>query len=224
MDFQPVAVNQEVKTTLACLGDKKGIMTGEFDFKGQVAAQGKSGALFNSLQGNLKFDSRKGRIYRYGVLGKILAFLNLSETFRGKLPDIVERGFAYKTITADGDIKGSILTLNKVHIDGRSMEVAGQGDIDLIEKKLDLQVLLAPFKTVDYIVKKTPILGDILGGTLVTIPVKVTGSYENPEIAYLSGSGVGSELKDIMKNTLKSPFKIFQPDTPKGEEKPVNGE
>jgi hypothetical protein len=69
-------------------------------------------------------------------------------------------------------------------------------------------------KTADFIIKKVPIVKDILGGTLVSIPVKVKGDFENPDISFLSASDIGYGLMGIMTNTLKAPVKIIQPVIP----------
>jgi len=105
-----------------------------------------------------------------------------------------------------------------VLIDGSSMEIACRGDIDLIDKKLDLTVLVAPLKTVDRIVKKIPLIRAITAGTLVSIPVKVRGDLTNPKITPLAASAVGSELLGIMKRTLKLPIKVIQPVLPEEKE------
>jgi hypothetical protein len=92
-------------------------------------------------------------------------------------------------------------------------------NIDIVNKKVDLKVLVAPLKTVDFIIKNTPIVGGILGGTLVSIPVRVKGDLSNPNISYLSASTAGSRLLDIMKNALHAPVKIIEPIAPGKREK-----
>jgi hypothetical protein len=94
------------------------------------------------------------------------------------------------------------------------MEMACLGDIDLVNKKLDLRVLVAPLKTVDSVVKKIPLVNHVLGGTLVSIPIKVEGDWGNPTVTPLSPSAVGSGLVGIMKRTLELPFKMIEPLVP----------
>ncbi|MES0363113.1 MAG: AsmA-like C-terminal domain-containing protein, partial [Desulfobacteria bacterium] len=91
------------------------------------------------------------------------------------------------------------------------------GDIDLVNKKLDLRVLVAPLKTVDSVVKKIPLVNHVLGGTLVSIPIKVEGDWGNPTVTPLSPSAVGSGLMGIMKRILELPFKIIEPLVPMGK-------
>jgi hypothetical protein len=56
------------------------------------------------------------------------------------------------------------------------MGVTSRGTIDLFAKEVDLKILVSPFKTVDFVVRKIPIIRGLLGGTLVTIPVIVKGN------------------------------------------------
>ena len=176
-------------------------------------------ALVDALKGPLKFNAGSGRIYQYGLIGKILAFLNLTEIFRGQVPDLLHEGFAYKTITADAELRGSDLHLNEVVIDGASMKIVGKGVVNYMNRQTDLQVLVAPLKTVDFIIDKTPIVRDILGGTLISIPVRVTGDFTNPHISYVNPADIGSELLGIMKNTLGLPGKMIKPFIPQEEMK-----
>jgi hypothetical protein len=115
---------------------------------------------------------------------------------------------------AKTDILGSRLVLKEFVIDAASMEIAGQGNIDFIDKEVDLKVLVSPLKTVDFLIKKIPLITDIVGGTLVTIPVRVKGHIDEPDISYLSPADIGSGLLGIMKNTLELPVKIIHPDKP----------
>ncbi|MFQ5841499.1 MAG: AsmA-like C-terminal domain-containing protein, partial [Thermodesulfobacteriota bacterium] len=213
LDVKPVSRNQELDPTLACLWDKKGLMSGNFDLGGSLRARGKHEELAQSLQGNVEFLANNGRIYRFGVLAKIFALLNVTEIFMGKLPDLGKEGFAYDSVKATGNLHDGKLTVKEGILDGPSMKIAWQGDIDLITKKMDLTVLVAPLKTADRIIERIPWLGEILGGTLISIPIKVTGDINDPTVTPLSPSAVGSEIVGIMKRILRLPVKII-PYTP----------
>jgi hypothetical protein len=45
----------------------------------------------------------------------------------------------------------------------------------------------------------------------VSIPVKVSGPFEDPTVTPLSPSAVGNSLMNLMKNTVKLPVKIVEP-------------
>jgi hypothetical protein len=92
--------------------------------------------------------------------------------------------------------------------------MAATGSIDFRRQALDLTVLTAPLTTVDAAVKKIPIVREILGGSLVTVPVRVTGPFDQLKVDAVPPAAVAEELGGIMKRTLKLPFKIIAPVIP----------
>ena len=102
-------------------------------------------------------------------------------------------------------------------IDGTSMNIVCQGYIDVVNKRMDVTALVAPFKTIDFFIKKTPLIRDILGDSLISIPVGIKGHLENPRVTTLPPSKVESGLLDIIKRTLQLPVKIIQPIPPPEE-------
>jgi uncharacterized protein YhdP len=209
--FQPISKNQELDPTLACLWDKEGFINGTFDLQGELGAQGKKEDLTRSLGGDFEFLARDGGIFRFKILSGIIGYINFTEILRAKFPDLGKEGLAYDTITIKGNLQGSKLILKEAILDGSSVEIVGQGEIDLTKEEMDLKLLVAPLKTVDSVVKKVPIIRDILGGTLVSIPVRVTGDLTDPKVSTLSRGGVGSDLMRYMNKTVRLPFKVIEP-------------
>jgi hypothetical protein len=164
-------------------------------------------------------DARDGRIYRMTLLAKVFALLNITEVFRGKAPDLSSEGFPYESMTVKGDIRDGRLDLEEAVIKGPSLEIFAQGNVDLVTGRGDLELLLAPFRTVDFIIRRIPLLRYILGGTLVSIPVKVTGNLANPEVTPLSPEEIGSGILGLIRRTLTVPFKVIQPLLPSKERK-----
>jgi len=96
-------------------------------------------------------------------------------------------------------------------VDAPSMGIAATGEVDFIRREEDLKVLVSPFGTVDAVVRKIPVVGYILGGTLVTIPVAVRGDINDPKVTPLEPAAVGEELLGIVGRTLKAPVHIISP-------------
>jgi len=211
LDFKPICIGQQPGSVLACLLGTDAVMTGNLDLKGEIMGRGKPEGLVQSLKGNFELVANKGRIHRSNLLLTILAFVNVTEIFRGKYPDLGKEGFAYDSFTVKGNLQEGKVILKEAILDGSSMELVGQGEIDLMAGTMDLTVLVAPLKTVDFAVKKIPLLRDILGGALVSIPVRVRGDLRNPTVRPLSPSAVGSELIGIMKRTFRLPMKVIHP-------------
>jgi hypothetical protein len=75
---------------------------------------------------------------------------------------------------------------------------------------MELTCLVAPFKTADILIEKIPILGTILNGRLVSIPVKAVGSLHDPKVFLLPPSEVGKGLVGTMQRILETPFKLIE--------------
>jgi len=218
LDFKTVTKGQELNPTIFCLTDRSTNMDGTFDLKGEVKAQGMGDGLIRSLHGSFEFVARNGHIYRDKLVAGILAVLNVTEVFKGKLPDLGDEGLVYHSITVKGNFGEGKLHLKRIVMDGATMDLAGNGEIDLFEKKVNLIILASFLKTVNSIVKMIPLVNYILDGTLVSIPIKVTGNLENPHVDYVSVSAVGSDLLGMMERTLKLPVKLIEPVLPKEKE------
>jgi hypothetical protein len=218
LHFQATAKHQALAPALICLWNEKDIQ-GQFDFEAEIVGGGKREELARSLRGNLHFVAKDGRIYQFGVLAKIFALLNVTEILRGKLPDLVEEGFAYHTMEMKGRLQGGKLIFEEAVVDGSSMDIACEGSVDPIDKKIDLTVLVAPFKTMDWIIRAIPLVGYLLGGRVVSIPVRVMGHLEDPTVIPFSASAVGSQLIGMMNRVLHLPFKIIQPLLPEEQER-----
>jgi hypothetical protein len=66
-------------------------------------------------------------------------------------------------------------------------------------------------RSVDRFVEKVPVLGGLLGGTLISVPVRITGDIKDPQVNAFSLSSADSGLLGIMKKTLVLPFRVFTP-------------
>ena len=207
----PAAVDQNLAPTLACLTGKKETATGTFNLSGEFLSKGKPETFGQSLGGHLAYSAKDGRIYRLGLLAKILSILNVTEIYRGEVPDLTGQGFAYRTVTANAEFKGDKLIIKECSIDGMSMGIACDGHIDLLKKEMDLIVLVAPFKTADRIVDIIPLVGHVLGGKLISIPFHAKGNLEDPDVIPLPPMAVGAGVLGILERTLKLPITIIQP-------------
>ncbi len=207
------AKDQNLEPSLKCFWKGKHLATGIFNLESNIHSKGEEREVSKLLYGTFEFNANKGRIYRLGFLSKIFALLNVTEIFRGKLPDLVGEGFAYNTITIEGKVEKGDFIVNKFVIDGASMAIACTGDIDISNNKADLVVLISPFKTIDLIVKYIPVLSQVLGGNIISIPFRVLGKIDDPDVIPLSPTAVGSSLLNILQRTITLPVKIIQPIT-----------
>ncbi len=211
IDFTLSAANGEIEPALACLTGKKYGATGRFTLRAHVSGQGAPGAIVRSLKGDFAFEAVKGRIHRLNLLSKILAIVNVTEVFRGKFPDLGKNGFAYNSIKVGGTLEnGTVVLKDGATLDGASMGMIAHGTVDLTDRNVDMTAVVAPLRTIDAIVRRIPILGYVLGGSLVSIPVAVKGDFDDPKITVLPPSQIAAGMLGILERVLKAPVKLIE--------------
>ncbi|MBW2208891.1 MAG: AsmA-like C-terminal region-containing protein, partial [Deltaproteobacteria bacterium] len=212
LDFKPVAENFSVESANECLYKEQKIASGTANLHAEIRAKGDPDKLLNSLEGSLDFSTRDGQIYKDASALKILNFLNFTEVFRGRFPHIGETGFHYSSGTLKGNIKEGKLKIHEGILDGDPADIVFEGEIGLADNDMDLTVLVAPAKTANWLIRHTPIIRRIMGGTLVTVPLKVTGPRDNLEIKTIAPDAVGGGLTGMLKRTITMPFALFHAD------------
>ncbi len=203
----------DLKETLSCLQKKDNpFMIGSFDFSGRLSGRGADiKEMLKDLNGPLQFKAYNGRIFHFDLLAKILSLLNTTEIFFGQLPEMDQDGLGYKNISVKGQVSNGTIRLKEGVVNGDSMGLGFQGDINFLDQELDLIVLVAPLKTLDRFFEKIPILGKIMGGHLISVPVRIKGEISTPQVIPLSPKAVSSGVYNIMKRSLQIPIRIFQP-------------
>ena len=206
----PIKANNKanIQDLLTCLFPDK-FMDGRYSLTCNIESNGTTEDFLNKINGSIILNAEKGRIYKLTLISRILSVLNVSNIFKGSIPNVTQEGFAYNSISIEADIKDSIIYLTKAIIDGQDMTLIFTGWIDPINDKIDLICLVAPFKTVDLIIEHIPIINTLLGGRLVSIPIKATGKYSDPSVIPLHPSAVGKGLVNIMSDILNTPVKLW---------------
>jgi hypothetical protein len=97
------------------------------------------------------------------------------------------------------------------------MDMAAGGSVDLAERTVTLTVLVAPLKTVNFIVSITPIVRHILDRKLVVIPVRVKGELKDPKVTAMAPSAVGNRVLSILKNIVMLPVTLVEVVVENGE-------
>ena len=214
-ELRPNAKDGDIDYAYDCLTDDKGRVTGRFDLAGEVKGSVREGEdPVRSLRGNLDLTARDGRFYGTPILSRILSFLSVTDVFRGNIPDMRNEGLRYLSMSTRGEFQDGNITITEYVIDGTSMDVVGQGRIDLATRELDLQALVAPLTTVNSVISKIPLLGYILGEKLVEVPVKVSGTTADPEVSLLEPASVGKNLLGIVERIFLLPVELIRPILP----------
>ena len=226
LDFHPLAKNQEISSSWQCLFGKSSTMAGNFNLDGRIKGQGQPKDLVQSLQGPWQVEAKDGRFYHGSLTLEILSFLSIPELFAKDQTDLTKGEMSYKKFQAKGDLESGKVSIKELAMNTPQMQLFSQGEIDLVNQRIDLVVAVAPLKTVDWIVRHIPIVGYILGGTLVSIPVKIQGDLYDPTISPLDPAEVGLGFLGIMERTLNFPIKFIKrifKDSEKPKQNPSRG-
>lgn len=208
----------DILDSYSCLTKGRVKMTGKMDIAGRIKAGGEEMAeLLGSMEGPLDITFTNGVIEQDKPLATLLKVLNVTEIVKGRLPDMDAAGFKYTLITVDGQFRDGKLHIKKLFMDGETLDILGYGEIDLEEESVKMELLAAPFKTVDTVIKHIPGVNYLLGGSLVAIPVSVEGKLADPRVKVMSPSSVSKSLLNLGARTINLPLKLIESIIPGGK-------
>ena len=210
LQITPTATNVSLQETIGCLWDKQIKADARYDLTGEINLPPTREAPAQFLSGQMEFSSINGRIDYGNLLMKILSILNVTEAFTGGHSDLTKTGVGYARAHIMAEIGEGKVQFNEILMDGNSLKITGQGSIDLKDQEADIILLVAPLKTVDRIVNKLPVVNYIIGGSLVSIPLRVKGKISDPSVVTMPPAAVSKGLLGIMARTLKAPFKLVE--------------
>jgi hypothetical protein len=227
MTLTPSAENLALRYAGGCLTGAPSTerLEGTYAVSGGLASTGTNAEeLFRNLEGVVYVVIVDGRLYNIGEAGlftNLLSFLTLNNLVRGELPNMRERDFRYHRIYLQLRFQDNRVVLDEADLFADAFNMVGEGTMDLFSRQLDLTVLVSPLTTLDTLIRHLPIVGRILQGTLVAIPMGIKGPLHNPQVMPLSPKSVGTRLLGILERTLQAPFRLIEPILP-GTPEPNN--
>lgn len=212
--FSPGARGQDLNATLNCLHSRPVDLTGTFNLSGTVTANGPPGDMVQILSGDIQVETSSGIIYHVEALGKIFSLLNIPGLIGKNLRNQNKKGLEYDTMSADIHIGEGVVALEKGVIKGPMMQLAFQGNVGIKDQALDVTVFVVPLKSIVSVVGKIPLIGRILEGDLISIPIKISGTMKAPQYIPLAPEAVGQQAVRLLKNIILLPVDIIQPIIP----------
>jgi hypothetical protein len=197
-----------------CLSEEKSIFSGNFNLDGELRFKARREDVISALNGRLTFVAEDGTIQQSLLFARLFSLINLTEIYRGKLPDFRSQGLDYKRSIARIEVRDGKIRVEDWSLDGHTVWIGSRGTIDIATQAIDFTIMVSPFKTFDRIINSIPGLRWILGGRLVAIPMRAVGVLEDPQIIPLSPSAVGTSILDMIERTLLLPIEIIQPLVP----------
>ncbi|HVY55770.1 MAG TPA: AsmA-like C-terminal domain-containing protein, partial [Thermodesulfobacteriota bacterium] len=220
----PAASEGQIASVIKCLLDKAGIISGNLELKADISSDGSGKDIYSNLKGGIELSSKDGRVEKYGGLAKFFTMLNFGELFRGDGPDFDKEGFPYDKLNAKADLEEGKLKIKEAVMDGPSIKVVCEGFVDLVNRRLDLELLVIPVMAVDSVIEKIPVVNFLFGKNFVSIPIRITGDISKPDVTTISPTAVSFGLLGLIKQTLNIPVTIFKPVSRKEKPQETKGD
>ena len=151
---------------------------------------------------------------RSAAVDSAFDYLNGTGDFKVAFPDLAKSAFPYRSVSARGRIDGAKIVNGEFVIQASPLTLTAQGGIDVERKHIDVKALVSVSMPGSQVMRHIPLIGGILGGSLVGIPIRITGSLDRPEVTYLSPADVGAELLNVPLRILGAPLdsiRLFMP-------------
>jgi hypothetical protein len=210
LDVQLSATEAQLEPTTICLTDNRSDIKGTYTLKALITGRGDRAHLLPSLKGNFEINARDGEFVRSAGIDATFDHLNATGDFNVVFPDLDRETFPYRSISARGSIEGQTLLFDEAIIQASWLTMTGQGKVNLEDRVIDGKGLVSVQAPGAQVTKKIPIIGSILGGSVVGIPVRLTGSYDRPNVSYLSPAALGTEIINMPLRILGLPLEALR--------------
>jgi len=182
LDIDANTENEKIEDTLDCLFGQQKQIHGDYDFQSEVKGNGEIDNIKESLNGEFELIIKKGKLtHENPFLLSILKVANITEIYRGKLPDFRKHGLEFSTINIKGNIENGVIRFKDAELDSQYVGILFGGRINLVDESYNLKFNVAVFKTVHDVVEKVPLIKRLKAERLLSIPVRVKGKIDQPE-------------------------------------------
>lgn len=193
------------------MGESKPALTGRLNATADLTGD-TDVDFFASLGGILGVQVQKGTLNRLALVTRVLSFIDLKNWLTAKLPDPRVAGIPFDTLTATLNGAAGDFNTQDLQLSGPVMEIRARGDVRLSDSTVNLEISLIPFDTVDWLVRKIPIIGSNLSGGskgLLAAYFHVSGPISNPTVRPKPITSVA----EFVAKTLSLPINIIRPNT-----------
>jgi len=124
------------------------------------------------------------------------------------------QGVPYQRLTGDIAIDRGVARTENLLLESRAFNLSAQGQVDLVNEMIDMNVAVKPFQTVDKIVTKVPVVGWLLSGkdgAVIAAFYRVSGPLSDPTVASLPVKSMGRNVFGVFKRLLQLPEEVAGP-------------
>lgn len=201
----------------------KGSLTGNTVWL-KAKLQGQGGDLkqiTQSLKGRLSFDLKNGRINTGKLLNGTVKLFGIPIDPKTVAKRTNEPDTDYMQIFGDFSILDGVARTENFLYEEEEKRLSLVGAFDLNTNRMGTVVGYAPFRTMDRIIKKIPILGPIVTGgkegSLITTYYKIDGPFSDPTVESVPFKSISEKILGTLEGVIIAPSELFsesEPETP----------
>jgi AsmA-like protein len=205
----------DLDSTSRCLSFEKSDISGTYSLDGRLRGGGSRERLARTLSGGFDFVARDGKFIRAASVDATFDYLNHTGDFDVAFPDLQKEAYPYQFIRAKGVVERQSIFAKELIIEASPYAIMVEAKADLEQRTIDAKGLVTVLLPADKVIKSIPLVGSILSGSIVGIPVEIAGPLEQPRVSYLSPAALGTELLNIPLRIIKAPWDSLQIFTPR---------
>jgi hypothetical protein len=188
------------------------LFSGNVWIEGDMNLQGRLWGNADSLNGDIVFLAKDGRIMKFSLISKIFATLNVYRIFTTRKMDLLSRGLSYNFISSTFKIRDGVMQFDDFYLDSNSIQFSAVGKYNTSTRIIDAIVGIHPLETIDKAISLVPILGWVLtsdNGGLLVISLDVKGDINDPSIVPAPINTISKPIIRTLLKTLKLPKEII---------------
>jgi uncharacterized protein YhdP len=198
----------------------EGSLTGHtFWLKARLQGQGGDlKQLTQSLKGRLSFDLKNGQISTGKLLNGAVKLFGIPIDPKTVDERTRQPSTDYMQIFGDFSILDGVARTENFLYEEEDKRLSLVGAFDLNASRMGTVVGYAPFRTMDRIIKKIPILGPIVTGgkegSLITTYYKVDGPFSDPQVESVPFKSISEKVLGTLEGILIAPSELFTESEP----------
>jgi len=205
------AAGEDLDKIARCLSGSGVLISGALDLDAKLRTQGAPEELVRNLQGTVKLHAEKGRVHKFGLLANLLAYVKGVGLLEKDSPGLDRQAFPYRELDVDARIEGGKVNIDESAFRSDALGLVATGSIEIPDPKTQLTVLVAPFGQVDKMLGSIPIVGYLTGGSIISLPVQISGDIRDPLVVPLDPRALASRVLGVFERTFKLPEHMLAP-------------
>lgn len=200
---------------LQVVGDDKRLVIGDLTASGLISADGADpNGTLASVNGNVDFFIKKGRIQRGTVMPKLLGILHLGSVLQGKV-DLAKDGLPVDRISGAFNIQKGLVETKSLIVDSPILKMSHAGTYDMAADQLNVVLVASPLGPYAQALKGIPLFGKLFAGErrgIDTAIFEIKGPLNDPTVEYMplksltTGlAGLAQLAFDVLKNLVLLP-------------------